>query len=43
MSSGAEVVRRGDLVLHITPQQRQGLMDFMTSLRAQAEQEVVGT
>ena len=33
---------RGDLVPHITAQQRQGLIDFMNDLRAQAESEILG-
>ena len=33
---------RGDLVPHITAQQRQGLIDLMNDLRAQAESEILG-
>ena len=33
---------RGDLSLHITPLQRQALMDFMDSLRDKAKTEVIG-
>lgn len=43
LSDGSEVVRRGDLVPHITQQQRQALMDFMAALRLQAMGEVLGT
>ncbi len=32
----------GDLVPHITPAQRTALMDFMTSLRTQAETQILG-
>jgi len=41
MSDGSEVRRRGDLAPHITPAQRQALMDFMMALRAQAEDEIL--
>jgi hypothetical protein len=33
--------RRGDLVPHITPTQRQGLLDFMAALRVQAGDEIL--
>ncbi len=39
MSDGSEVVRRGNLVPHITTAQRNALMDFMDALRVQAEGE----
>ena len=38
-SDGSTVVRKGDLVQYITPQQRQGLLDFMSALRTQAIDE----
>jgi hypothetical protein len=41
LSDGTNVRRSGDLVPHITPAQRQGLMDFMTALRAQAETQIL--
>lgn len=41
MSEGTDIVKRGDLSPHITSRQRRGLMDFMDSLRAQAEQEIL--
>ena len=41
MSDGRELSRRGDLVPHITPAQRQGLLDFMDSLRTQAANEIL--
>jgi len=40
-SDGTYITRTGDLVPHITPAQRQGLIDFMDSLRTQAESEVL--
>ena len=42
MSDGRTVHRRGDLVPHITPAQRQGLMDFMVALRMQAGLQILG-
>lgn len=42
LSDGTVITRRGNLVPHITAAQRQGLMDFMASLRAQAEAEILG-
>lgn len=42
LSDGSVIVRRGDLVPHITPAQRSALMTFMEGLRTQAEQEVLG-
>jgi hypothetical protein len=41
LSDGTIVHRTGDLAPHITPAQRQGLMDFMAALRAQAEEEIL--
>ena len=44
LDASGKVMRlaRGNLALHITTQQRQALMDFMTSLRMQAESEILG-
>lgn len=41
MSDGTEVVKRGDLIPHITLQQRTGLIDFLNDLRAQAQNEIL--
>lgn len=41
LSDGSAVTRRGNLVPHITAGQRQGLLDFMANLRAQAEAEIL--
>ena len=41
MSDGTVTTRQGDLVPHITPAQRQALIDFMSGLRTQAEQEIL--
>lgn len=41
MSDGSTKRRAGDLGTHITPQQRQALMNFMDSLRAQAEDQIL--
>lgn len=41
MSDGSVVLRRGDLVPHITPAQRQGLLDFVANLRVQADTQIV--
>ena len=40
-SDGSRKSLRGDLVPHITAAQRQGLMDFMASLRTQAEEQIL--
>jgi len=40
-SDGSRKSLRGDLVPHITPAQRDGLLSFMASLRAQAEEEIL--
>jgi len=40
-SDGSRKSIRGDLVPHITAAQRQGLMDFMASLRTQAEEQIL--
>lgn len=42
MSDGSATVRRGDLVPHITVAQRTALQDFMTSLRQQAVEQIIG-
>jgi len=42
MSDGSTIVRRGNLVLYLTPAQRQGLLNFMADLRAQAVAQVIG-
>lgn len=41
LSDGTVTTRRGDLVAHITVAQRNALMDFMASLRTQAESEIL--
>lgn len=42
LSDGTKILRRGNLVPHITAAQRQGLIDFMESLRTQAESQILG-
>ena len=42
LSDGTMIQRRGDLVPHLTPQQVQGLINFMNDLRAQAQQQILG-
>lgn len=41
MSDGSIRVITGDLIPHITTQQRTGLLNFMIALRAQAEEQVL--
>jgi len=41
--NGSIVERRGDLAPHITAQQRNTLIQFLSDLRAQAEQQILGT
>lgn len=42
MDDGSMVVRKGDLAPHITPAQKQALMAFMSSLRVQANEQILG-
>ena len=42
LSDGTTIQRRGDLVPHITPQQVQGLINFMNDLRVQAAAQILG-
>jgi hypothetical protein len=41
LSDGTVITRRGNLVPHITPAVRQALMDFMSDLRTQAEEQIL--
>lgn len=41
-SQGQRVVRRGELTRHLAPGQVNALRNFLTSLRAQAQQEIIG-
>jgi hypothetical protein len=42
LSDGTKIKRRGDLVPHLEPAQRQGLMSFMDDLRALATAQILG-
>lgn len=41
LTDGSDVYRWGDLVPHITAQQRTALLNFMNDLRTQAEGQII--
>jgi len=43
LDDGSNTMRRGNLIPHITPAERQALMDFMDALRVRAAEQILGT